>query len=145
MVLACCYLYLNNVSLLHCLQTIDKQSLLDSGILSCLVHILNALLLSDGENVRQNVVTVEEEANVTENVAPERRLEVGHLLLFILNPGIFWLMELHQMFVGNPELYYFSRKHYIVMWWHICLCLISWGDKLAFTNILLYIRIYQVL
>ncbi|KAJ9548207.1 hypothetical protein OSB04_020750 [Centaurea solstitialis] len=57
--------------------SIDKQSLLDSGIFCCLVHILNALLGADGGNVKQNVVTVEEESEVTENVAPDRRLEVA--------------------------------------------------------------------
>ncbi|KAI3773056.1 hypothetical protein L6452_04254 [Arctium lappa] len=63
---------------------IDKQSLLDSGIFCCLVHILNALLGSDGGNMRQNVVTVEEEPEVTENVAPDRRLEVEGSILHIM-------------------------------------------------------------
>lgn len=78
------YLYLNNESLLHCLQPIDKQSLLDSGIMCCLVHILDALLGSDGGNVRQHVVTAEEDSEVTENVAPDKRFEVCHLLLFYI-------------------------------------------------------------
>ncbi|GJY34659.1 SPIRRIG-like protein [Tanacetum coccineum] len=62
---------------------IDKQSLLDSGILCCLVHILNALLVSDGGNVK-NSLTIGEEQEVTENVAPERRLEVVGSILHIM-------------------------------------------------------------
>ncbi|KAL8236293.1 hypothetical protein R6Q59_017374 [Mikania micrantha] len=63
---------------------IDKQSLLDSGILCCLVHILNAFLVFDGVNVRQNIVTVEEESIATENVAPDRQLEVEGSVLHIM-------------------------------------------------------------
>nr|XP_043618861.1 protein SPIRRIG-like isoform X2 [Erigeron canadensis] len=63
---------------------VDKQSLLDSGIMSCLVHILNALLVSDGKNMKQNIITVEEEPEVTENVAPNRRLEVEGIILHIM-------------------------------------------------------------
>ena len=87
----------------HCLQSIDKQSLLDSGIFCCLVHILNALLGSDGGNVRQNVVTVEEEPEVTENVAPDRRLEVGHLLLFY-TPSFIYTNRLYNGPCSMPVL-----------------------------------------
>ncbi|XP_076929295.1 protein SPIRRIG-like isoform X2 [Bidens hawaiensis] len=52
---------LHAVSFLVC-GAIDKQSLLDSGILCCLVHILDAFLVSDEGNVRQNTVTVEGES-----------------------------------------------------------------------------------
>lgn len=68
---------------INCFQAIDKQSLLDSGILCCLVHILDAFLVSDEGNVRQNTVTVEGEPEVTENVVSDRQLEVGHLLLLL--------------------------------------------------------------
>ena len=62
------------------LQPIDKQSLLDSGIMCCLVHILDALLASDGGSVSVNVKhEVEEDSEVTENVAPDRRFEVCHI------------------------------------------------------------------
>ncbi|KVI12402.1 Armadillo-type fold [Cynara cardunculus var. scolymus] len=76
-------------NLLHAVEflvtgAIDKQSLLDSGIFCCLVQILNALLGSDGGNARQNVVNVEEEPKVTENVAPDRRLEVEGSILHIM-------------------------------------------------------------
>nr|GEW90029.1 hypothetical protein [Tanacetum cinerariifolium] len=64
-------------------EAIDKQSLLDSGILCCLVHILNALLVSDGGNVK-NSLTIGEEHEVTENVAPELRLEVVGSILHIM-------------------------------------------------------------
>ncbi|KAJ0796789.1 putative BEACH domain, armadillo-like helical, PH-like domain superfamily, PH-BEACH protein [Helianthus annuus] len=63
---------------------IDKQSLLDSGIFCCLIHILDAFLVSDGVNASQNIVTAEEKPEVTENVAPDRRLEVVGSILHIM-------------------------------------------------------------
>jgi hypothetical protein len=39
-------------------QPIDKQSLLDSGILCCLIHILNALLSTEA-NQRQKLTNSE--------------------------------------------------------------------------------------
>ncbi|KAI3676423.1 hypothetical protein L1987_86031 [Smallanthus sonchifolius] len=54
---------------------IDKQSLLDSGILCCLVHILNALLGHDRQDTRHEVTSVEDEAEVMDNTGPDRRLE----------------------------------------------------------------------
>jgi len=64
------------------LQPVDKQSLLDSGILCCLIHILNSLLGPNEGYLRQKVSN-EEELLVTEenqdNVESSRRLEVPSL------------------------------------------------------------------
>ncbi|KAI3742627.1 hypothetical protein L1987_60316 [Smallanthus sonchifolius] len=63
---------------------IDKQSLLDSGILCCLVHILNALLGHDRQDTRHEVTSVEDEAEVVDNTGPDRRLEVEGSVLHIM-------------------------------------------------------------
>ncbi|KAF5930439.1 hypothetical protein HYC85_031312 [Camellia sinensis] len=59
---------------------IDKQSLLDSGILCCLIHIFNALLGLDEGNQKQKT-SAQENLLLTErsndgNVGQVRRLEV---------------------------------------------------------------------
>lgn len=46
--IACWYIS----QVIMCLQPIDKQSFLDSGILCCLIHVLNALLAPDVGNQR---------------------------------------------------------------------------------------------
>ena len=62
------------------LQPIDKQSLLDSGIFCCLIHILNALLDPDEANQRERIASNEEKSALVEehNVLGRqgRRLEV---------------------------------------------------------------------
>lgn len=72
--------------ILCCLQPIDKQSLLDSGILCCLVHILNALLGLDGEVTRQKVTFTVDGQEVMDNTGPDRRLEVFYVLSHIYTP-----------------------------------------------------------
>ncbi|CAH1417724.1 unnamed protein product [Lactuca virosa] len=63
---------------------IDKQSLLDSGILCCLIYILNALLGPDGRNTRQKVTSIEEEPEVMDSPGPDRRLEVEGSVVHIM-------------------------------------------------------------
>ncbi|KAI7753692.1 hypothetical protein M8C21_008815 [Ambrosia artemisiifolia] len=63
---------------------IDKQSLLDSGILCCLIYILNALLVPDGKITRQKVTSTEGESEVLENTGPDRRLEVEGSVVHIM-------------------------------------------------------------
>ncbi|KAF5820568.1 putative transcription factor WD40-like family [Helianthus annuus] len=63
---------------------IDKQSLLDSGILCCLIYILNALLGSDGKITRQKVTSTEDESGVLDNTGPNRRLEVEGSVVHIM-------------------------------------------------------------
>lgn len=63
------------------LQPIDKQSLLDSGILCCLIHIFNVLLDPD-EAIWSHKVTDQEETFSREKghsngVGHGRRLEVA--------------------------------------------------------------------
>lgn len=62
------------------LQPVDKQSLLDSGILCCLIHILNALLSPDQANQKQKPSDYERklqtESNYVDDVVQARRLEV---------------------------------------------------------------------
>lgn len=62
------------------LQPIDKQSLLDSGIFCCLIHILNALLDPDEASQREKAASYEEKSNLGEDrsghVGQGRRLEV---------------------------------------------------------------------
>lgn len=62
------------------LQPIDKQSLLDSGILCCLIHILSALLGPDEGNQKQKASTQDilllAEKNYGGDVVQVRRLEV---------------------------------------------------------------------
>ncbi|KAL4572014.1 hypothetical protein LXL04_018782 [Taraxacum kok-saghyz] len=100
---------------------IDKQSLLDSGIMCCLVHILDALLASDGGSVSVNVKPeVEEDSEVTENVAPDRRFEVEGSILHIMKAlashhaaaqGLIEDNSLKQLFevVANASLVLFSK------------------------------------
>lgn len=63
-----------------CLQPIDKQSFLDSGILCCLIHVLNALLAPDGGSHLKNPNDNEDLLAVNENndaeTRPVRQLEV---------------------------------------------------------------------
>ncbi|KAK9069020.1 hypothetical protein SSX86_013136 [Deinandra increscens subsp. villosa] len=63
---------------------IDKQSLLDSGILCCLVHILNALVGPDRENTRQKVTSIEDKTEIIDNTCPKRRLEVEGSVVHIM-------------------------------------------------------------
>lgn len=62
------------------LQPIDKQSLLDSGILCCLIHILSALLGPDEGNQKQKASTQDipllAEKNYDREVVQVRLLEV---------------------------------------------------------------------
>ncbi|KAK4441642.1 protein SPIRRIG [Sesamum alatum] len=59
---------------------VDKQTFLDSGILCCLIHILNALLAPDGGSQRQQLINNEELLLSNENqdveTRPVRRHEV---------------------------------------------------------------------
>lgn len=81
-------------NLLHAVEIlvsgpIDKQSLLDSGILCCLIHILNALLAPDAGNLRQIATTISEEPLGLEkidndDVGPVRRLEVEGSVVHIM-------------------------------------------------------------
>ncbi|KAM0064499.1 putative transcription factor WD40-like family [Helianthus debilis subsp. tardiflorus] len=63
---------------------IDKQSLLDSGILCCLIHILNALLGPNRQNTRHEVISIDDEAEVMDNTGPDRRLEVEGSVVHIM-------------------------------------------------------------
>lgn len=76
-----CFLLFTTVLYLWCFQPIDKQSLLDSGILCCLIHILNALLNPDEANQNQKA-TDREEPTLAEkkndgDASQVRRLEVA--------------------------------------------------------------------
>ncbi|KAL7172471.1 hypothetical protein ACSBR2_032039 [Camellia fascicularis] len=67
---------------------IDKQSLLDSGILCCLIHIFNALLGPDEGNQKQKT-SAQENPLLTErsndgNVGQVRRLEVEGSIVHIM-------------------------------------------------------------
>ncbi|XP_073051672.1 protein SPIRRIG isoform X2 [Primulina eburnea] len=67
---------------------IDKQSFLDSGILSCLIHVLYALLSPDGDGQRQKLnnndeLLFTEEIHDAEN-RPVRRLEVEGSVVHIM-------------------------------------------------------------
>lgn len=66
---------------MYFLQPIDKQSLLDSGIFCCLIHVLNALLDPDVTIQRPNSAIDHEEQLVLQNdyngdVGQNRQLEV---------------------------------------------------------------------
>ncbi|KAL3517618.1 hypothetical protein ACH5RR_020207 [Cinchona calisaya] len=66
----------------------DKQSLLDSGIFCCLIHVLNVLLGPDGGNVRQNLLN-HTEPLLTEGIQKNetgsaRRLEVEGSVVHIM-------------------------------------------------------------
>ncbi|KAE8660790.1 hypothetical protein F3Y22_tig00116951pilonHSYRG00836 [Hibiscus syriacus] len=66
----------------------DKQSLLDSGIFCCLIHVLNAILSPDEANQRLNI-TDSEESMLAENdsvvdVWQVRRLEVEGSVVHIM-------------------------------------------------------------
>ncbi|XP_071742483.1 protein SPIRRIG-like [Rutidosis leptorrhynchoides] len=63
---------------------IDKQSLLDSGILCSLISILNALLGPDERNTRKKVTSIEEDSEVMDNTGPDRRLEVEGSVVHIM-------------------------------------------------------------
>lgn len=60
------------------LQPIDKQSFLDSGILCCLIHVLNSLLVPDGGNRNVGDLLPTNE-NQDAETRPVRRLEVLYL------------------------------------------------------------------
>jgi hypothetical protein len=60
---------------------IDKQSLLDSGILCCLIHILNALLGPDESNLKQKANTYE---HFEGDTGPDRRLEVEGSVVHVM-------------------------------------------------------------
>ncbi|XP_050110889.1 BEACH domain-containing protein A2-like isoform X3 [Malus sylvestris] len=68
-----------------CLQHIDKHSLLDSGILCCLIHILNAHLDPDEANQKQKATDRDEpfptEKDYDGDAGQVRRLEILVLLL----------------------------------------------------------------
>lgn len=84
--------------LLACLQPIEKQPFLDSGILCCLIHVLNALLAPDMGNQRLQLNNDEELILADEKHGEEtraaRRLEVVVLLVklsrSILNASLFY-------------------------------------------------------
>lgn len=83
-----CFFNLSTNCNLISLQPIDKQSLLDSGIFCCLIHVLNALLGSDGTNQKQNNANSEErlvvEKDYSGDILQSRRLEVFFFLpLFV--------------------------------------------------------------
>ena len=65
---------------MFCVQPIDKQSLLDSGIFCCLIHILNALLDPSDANQRKKAPDKEElslgNKDYHGDVAQIRQLEV---------------------------------------------------------------------
>ncbi|CAI9107753.1 OLC1v1007188C1 [Oldenlandia corymbosa var. corymbosa] len=67
---------------------IDKQSLLDSGILCCLIHVLNALLSPAGGNHRQKVLNHQEpllaETSGDKGNGSGRRLEVEGSVVHIM-------------------------------------------------------------
>lgn len=66
---------------------IDKQSLLDSGILCCLIHVLNALLGHAKDNLSQKETTHEEpltDKTYDGDVGPVRRLEVEGSVVHIM-------------------------------------------------------------
>ncbi|XP_052169863.1 protein SPIRRIG-like [Diospyros lotus] len=80
-------------NLLHAVEVlvsgpIDKQSLLDSGILCCLIHVLSALLSPDEGNQKQKLSsqesTVMTEKNPEGNVDQARRLEVEGSVVHIM-------------------------------------------------------------
>ncbi|OVA05381.1 BEACH domain [Macleaya cordata] len=66
----------------------DKQSLLDSGILCCLIHILNALLVPDGTSQRQLAANTEESISLEKghdgDGSKVRRLEVEGSIVHIM-------------------------------------------------------------
>ncbi|KAL3531297.1 hypothetical protein ACH5RR_010619 [Cinchona calisaya] len=66
---------------------IDKQSLLDSGILCCLIHVLNALLSLDGGN-RQKVLNNQELLSIErcqdDETGSARRLEIEGSVVHIM-------------------------------------------------------------
>ncbi|CAA0828066.1 Unknown protein [Striga hermonthica] len=80
-------------NLLHAVEVlvsglIDKQSFLDSGILCCLIHVLNALLAPDGGShskkpMNNKYVPSVDEANNAES-RPVRRLEVEGSVVHIM-------------------------------------------------------------
>ncbi|ONK60512.1 uncharacterized protein A4U43_C08F19270, partial [Asparagus officinalis] len=67
---------------------VDKQSLLDSGIFCCLIHILNALLNPDESNQTQSAFALEEsipnEESNTGDTVQARRLEVEGSIVHIM-------------------------------------------------------------
>lgn len=68
------------------MQPIDKQSLLDSGILCCLIHILNAFL-SPEANQRQKDANSETSMLIekeNDNFGQVRQLEVALILQFLI-------------------------------------------------------------
>lgn len=77
------------------LQPIDKQSLLDSGILCCMIHILSVLLSANDGKVKQKATTVESlstSENSDGSELPVRRLEVAFLIAcpLLLSYTIIW-------------------------------------------------------
>ncbi|XP_022771167.1 protein SPIRRIG-like isoform X2 [Durio zibethinus] len=114
---------LTAVEVLVC-RPIDKQSLLDSGIFCCLIHILNALLSPDEANQRPKITDSEEsllaEKDSVAKVGQARRLEVEGSVVHIMkalasHPSAAQslieddsLMLLFQM-VANGSLTVFSR------------------------------------
>ncbi|KZV32196.1 BEACH domain-containing protein lvsA [Dorcoceras hygrometricum] len=80
-------------NLLHAVEVlvsgpIDKQSFLDSGILSCLIHVLYALLSPDGDGQRRTLNDNEEllfaEETCDAENRPVRRLEVEGSVVHIM-------------------------------------------------------------
>ncbi|KAL3827994.1 hypothetical protein ACJIZ3_016796 [Penstemon smallii] len=80
-------------NLLHAVEVlvsgpIDRQSFLDSGILCCLIHVLNALLAPDGGSQTQKPDDNEELLSANENydaeTRPVRRLEVEGSVVHIM-------------------------------------------------------------
>ncbi|XP_044486072.1 protein SPIRRIG-like [Mangifera indica] len=67
---------------------IDEQSLLDSGILCCLIHILNALLTPDEDDQKRKITDSEEsslvEKNCNDDAGQAHRLEVEGSVVHIM-------------------------------------------------------------
>lgn len=78
------------------LQPIDKQSLLDSGIFCCLIHILNALLDPDEASQRAKTASYEEKSVLGEDLnghgGQGRRLEVTSIFSHWESENIFLIL-----------------------------------------------------
>ncbi|XP_048431073.1 protein SPIRRIG-like isoform X2 [Pyrus x bretschneideri] len=115
------------------LQHIYKHSLLDSGILCCLVHILNALLDPDEANQKQKATDRDElfttEKDYDGDAGQVRRLEMvanGSLIVFSRHkegPVLLHSIQLHrhamQILVlllvnGNRSTAKHIRKHHLI-------------------------------
>lgn len=91
-------------------QPIDKQSLLDSGIFCCLIHVLIALLAYDELSKSKitgdlEVVSAEKDAGYI--VLQTRRLEVlFQLFFFQIIIRLDMLFDIVLSYIWQPSLYY---------------------------------------